>query len=80
MASYPDTQIVSDLLTKAFKETNSEVYRMVADVRFSGSTCTSIVTFGRKLFCANVGDSRSIIISSAPRTVDGKSPYKSRLA
>ena len=71
---------MSDLLTKAFRETNFEVNRMVADVRFSGSTCTSIVTFGRKLFCANVGDSRSIIISSAPRTADGKSPFKSLLA
>ena len=40
----------------------SEVYRMVSDVRFSGSTCTSIITYGRRVYCANVGDSRTILI------------------
>ena len=49
-------------LTKAFAQTNDEVYKMVSDVRFSGSTCTSIITYGRKLYIANVGDSRTILI------------------
>ena len=44
---------------------------MVSDVRFSGSTCTSVITYGRKLYCANVGDSRTIIISAAPGSPDG---------
>lgn len=39
---------------------------MVSDVRFSGSTCTSLMTYGRKLYVANVGDSRSIIIRQKP--------------
>ena len=41
---------------------------MVSDVRFSGSTCVSVLTFGRKVYVANVGDSRAIVIKSA---VDG---------
>ena len=45
---------------------------MISDVRFSGSTCTSVITYGRKLYCANVGDSRSIIIKAAPNSADGK--------
>lgn len=49
-------------LTKAFADTNKEVYAMVSDVRFSGSTCVSVLTFGRKVFVANVGDSRAILI------------------
>lgn len=39
---------------------------MISDVRFSGSTCVSVLTYGRKLFVANVGDSRAIVIRQAP--------------
>ena len=39
---------------------------MVSDVRFSGSTCVSVLTYGRKLFVANVGDSRAILIRANP--------------
>lgn len=53
-------------LTGAFEVCNQEVYSMIADVRFSGSTCVSCITFGRKLYCANVGDSRGIVIRAAP--------------
>ena len=45
-----------------FEDANKEVYSMVSDVRFSGSTCTSIITYGKKVYCANVGDSRTILI------------------
>jgi serine/threonine protein phosphatase PrpC len=67
MADYPDSNIIVSSLTKAFEETNNEVYKMVSDVRFSGSTCTSIITYGRKVFCANVGDSRTILIRQNPQ-------------
>ena len=72
MATYPDAKIITDNLTKAFAESNNECYKMVSDVRFSGSTCTSIITYGRKVYCANVGDSRTILIRAAPGTQDGK--------
>ena len=39
---------------------------MGTDVRFSGSTCVSMLVYGRHLFMANVGDSRAIIISEDP--------------
>jgi len=51
----------------AFEESNNEVYNMVSDVKFSGSTCVSILTYGRKLFSANVGDSRAITIRADPK-------------
>ena len=35
---------------------------MVSDVRMSGSTCVSVLCYGRRLFIANVGDSRAILI------------------
>ena len=52
-------------MTKAFADTNKEVYAMINDVRFSGSTCVSVLTYGRKLFVSNVGDSRAILISAS---------------
>jgi serine/threonine protein phosphatase PrpC len=51
-------------MTTAFADTNREVYGMVTDVRFSGSTCVSVLTFGRKIYVSNVGDSRAILIKS----------------
>lgn len=67
MTTYPDSASINDALRLAFAETNQEVYKMVADVRFSGSTCTSILTYGRKVYCANVGDSRTILIRAGPQ-------------
>ena len=59
---YPNAEIFDKALTAAFADANNEVYKMVSDVRFSGSTCTSIITYGKKVYCANVGDSRTILI------------------
>ena len=78
MTQYPDSALVVEPLMKAFAESNNEVYRMVSDVRFSGSTCTSIITYGRRVYCANVGDSRTILIKAAPNQADGKLPAQSR--
>ena len=39
-------------------------------MRFSGSTCTSLLVLGRKLYIANVGDSRSILVKGT--TEEGK--------
>lgn len=60
----PDRDIVSSVLTKAFSETNKEVSNSGTDVRFSGSTCVSVLTFGKRIYCANVGDSRAIVIKA----------------
>ena len=72
MTQYPDSRVIEDNLTKAFAETNEEVYKMTSDVRFSGSTCTSIITYGRRVYCANVGDSRTVLIRAAPGSTNGK--------
>lgn len=59
---YPRNDLIEKLLHNAFEQSNKEVYSMVKDVRFSGSTCVSVLTYGRKLYVANVGDSRAILI------------------
>lgn len=79
MTHYPDSPLIINSLVKAFAESNNEVYKMVSDVRFSGSTCTSMISYGRKIYCANVGDSRTILIKAAPGSADGKSFLPKRL-
>ena len=34
------------------------------NLRFSGSTCVSVLIVGTKVFCANVGDSRAVLVRS----------------
>jgi serine/threonine protein phosphatase PrpC len=62
---YPQNEVIEKLMHKAFEQSNKEVYSMVSDVRFSGSTCVSVLTYGRKLYVANVGDSRAVLIRQA---------------
>lgn len=64
--SYPSIDLMTSLMTKAFADTNKEVYATINDVRFSGSTCVSILTYGNKLYSANVGDSRAVVIRQVP--------------
>ena len=58
-------------LLNAFQEINTEIFKKVSDVRFSGSTCTSVFIYGRKVYCANVGDSRTILIRLDNNNEDG---------
>lgn len=49
-------------MMEAFTITQQEVCQMMLDTRYSGSTCVSVMTLGRKIYMANVGDSRGIVI------------------
>jgi len=65
---YPASATVFSALREAFHISQDEVKNMPQDTRYSGSTCVSVMTMGRKLFIANVGDSRGIIIKSNPNS------------
>lgn len=56
-----DSEIIKSLIN-AFKHTSKKV-RVDADVdaRISGTTAITCLLHGRKLFCANVGDSRAVL-------------------
>ena len=49
-------------LNRAYYTTNHEVLASDVDTNLSGSTVCTVVIKGNKLYCANVGDSRAIIV------------------
>ena len=47
------------------------------NLRFSGSTCVSVLIVGNKVFCANVGDSRATLARRKEITgASGPNNYK----
>ena len=64
-----NTDEICIAFNNAFLNCNEELFSGMMDIRFSGSTCVSMMTLGQKLFCVNVGDSRGIIVKYAQ---DGK--------
>jgi len=61
-----NTDEICIAFNNAFLDCNETLFAGNLDIRFSGSTCVSLVTMGQKLFCSNVGDSRGIIVKKNP--------------
>lgn len=58
-----DSTEVKDCLHKSFLNVTERLERdSRINLRFSGSTCVSVLIVGTKLFCANVGDSRAVLV------------------
>ena len=57
-----NTDEVCIAFNNAFLNCNDELFSGILDIRFSGSTCVTVLTMGQKLFCSNVGDSRGIVV------------------
>lgn len=60
--NYPKSQIVYESLVNSFVATNVALWNQDFEVKFSGSTCWSLLIIGNKLYWANTGDSRWILI------------------
>ncbi len=67
-----NTDEVCIAFNNAFLNCNDELFAGALDIRFSGSTCVSVLTMGQKLFCSNVGDSRGIIVKKKQGDVTSK--------
>ena len=58
-----DSTEVKEQLNKSFIMVQDTLYRdSKINLRFSGSTCVSVLIVGTKVFCANVGDSRAVLV------------------
>jgi serine/threonine protein phosphatase PrpC len=51
-----------ELLITVFLNADKMLGKQKFDVSFSGTTCVLVIQIGRNLICANVGDSRAILI------------------
>ena len=51
-----------ELLINIFLNSDKILGKQNIDVTFSGTTCVLVIQLGRNLICANVGDSRAILI------------------
>jgi serine/threonine protein phosphatase PrpC len=57
-----DSTEVKEQLDKSFQKVTDGLYKNSGiNLRFSGSTCVSVLIVGNKVFCANVGDSRATL-------------------
>lgn len=61
----------ADALTAAMLSTNSQLHAAPIDDSLSGTTACSMVVAGRKLYVANVGDSRAVLAERSERQGEG---------
>ena len=65
-----------DILKRAFRHAERDIGKNSdIDANFSGTTCVMVFQIGEKLICANVGDSRAIIVKGnkvIPLSIDQK--------
>ena len=51
-----------EILMNIFLDSDKKLGKQKFDVNFSGTTCVLVIQIGTKLICANVGDSRAILV------------------
>ncbi len=67
----------SDIITRAFRHAERDIEKNSdIDANFSGTTCVMVLQVGEKILCANVGDSRAIMVKEnnkiIPLSIDQK--------
>jgi len=68
-----DSTEVKEQLDKSFSRVTDGLYKNSGiNLRFSGSTCVSVLIVGNKVFCANVGDSRATLARRKEITTGGQ--------
>ena len=61
---YPRSQKVKKFIRHAFARMEEYIENMAEDIRYTGSTCTCVLIFGNKIYVANLGDSRTILVKT----------------
>lgn len=57
-----DIRNLAQVLKDSFVQVNSDIEDNTPDCKFSGTTCSVVVTRGPQLISANAGDSRAIVV------------------
>jgi serine/threonine protein phosphatase PrpC len=60
---FPPKEDIYSSIISAFLECNEEIFNADYDIKFSGSTCVTVLIYGNKVICSNVGDSRCMLVS-----------------
>lgn len=68
-----DIKNLAQVLKDAFVQVNADIEDNTPDCKFSGTTCSIVLTRGPQLISANAGDSRAIVVDK-----DGKPRALSR--
>ena len=58
-----------EIIKKMFEKVDNELSKSDLDISLSGTTCNMIIQVGKKIICANLGDSRSIMVCSKKNTI-----------
>jgi serine/threonine protein phosphatase PrpC len=61
--TFPARDDTYSSIISSFMECNEEIFSANYDIKFSGSTCVTVMIYGNKVITANVGDSRAILVS-----------------
>lgn len=61
--TFPAKDDTYSSIISSFMECNEEIFSANYDIKFSGSTCVTVMIYGNKVITANVGDSRAILVS-----------------
>ena len=76
LLQYDKTEVRHTLINKAFSRTNLNLAKQCFDITFSGTTGVTVMLFGDRLTCANVGDSRAVVGSCKESIIGTQSSTK----
>ena len=62
-------------IRKAFKLAEEELVKSKIEADLSGSTCVVVIVLGSKIICANVGDSRAIMVNENRKNANSSKKF-----
>jgi serine/threonine protein phosphatase PrpC len=62
LGKHPSSEKINEILVSSFYAINDALIKSPIDVRFSGTTWWSLLIIGKRIYCANAGDSRAILV------------------
>lgn len=65
----PDDEKIKTILSESFESVHEAFKENVSNSEFSGSTCTLTLLNGHKIYTANCGDSRAILVNKHRKVI-----------